>query len=102
MSEAEVILYIALSSVLFMWGTVLLIRNLICRGKSKRLVGVVKLVVWFFVPPILGLFAMAAMMDPHGGDPVISTLRSISVIYIVGSAVFIITEHEKKNEQAPS
>lgn len=102
MSETEIIFYLALSGILFFWGTILLIKSLICRGKQKRLVGSIKLIVWFIVPPFLGLFAMAAMMDPHGGDPVISTLRLLAILYIVGSLAFIFMEHKQKNDTVSS
>ena len=102
MSEAEVILYAIASCLVFFWGVVLLILNLIHTKKSKRSGAWMKLAAWFLLPPILGFFAIAAMMDPLGGEPVILILRFIAVSYIFGGIVFLVLEHARKNEPPPS
>jgi len=92
MSETEISIYAVVATITFLWGAALLDRDAIRRKAGERFSCTAKLIGWFIIPPVLALASLAAMMDPHGGDPVIATLRSIAVFYIVGSLIFIISK----------
>ena len=96
MSETEITIYAGVASITFLWGTALLVRDAIRQERGNRFFCIAKLIGWFLVPPILGVVALAAMMNPQGGDPVINTLRSISMFYILGSTIFIISKLARK------
>ncbi len=102
MSEIEIYTYAALSCVVFIWGIVLVIKKLIAGDKSKRVILILKLVAWLMVPPLLGIFAMAAMMDPRGGEPVVTILRLIFIFYITVGAAVILYEHRQNAHAASS
>lgn len=92
MSETEISIYGVVATIAFLWGAVLLARDAIRQNEGGWFSRIAKLLGWLAIPPLLAIVGFAAMMDPHGGDPVIATLRSISIFYIVGSLIFIISK----------
>ena len=99
MSETEISIYAVVATIAFLWGAVLLTRDAIRQNKGERFSWIAMLMGWFIIPPVLAIVGFVAMMDPHGGAPVVNTLRSISILYIVGSILFIISKLAREEQR---